>query len=213
MKSLFPPPTERSSFLPLKAIAPGLIIIVVMNILAVSGLWPSDHPRWTMASTLMLWVIPWATLIVLRRSPTVFAYRGHRAGLNYAWGVLAGAIWRGLSMFFNYRIIHAGSVPVGGISVLFAALIWVPFIEETFFRGYLGKTLNANLGPAKGIFLQSVFFTFQPVHWQQGWLSLISVFVFGVIAGWLVERWDSIWAGWGAHGFANVLPGILRLFV
>ena len=194
----------------MRAIAPGLVIVAVMNILAVSGLWPND-PRWSIASTIMLWVIPWATLIVLRRSPTVYAYRSDRAGLNYAWGVLAGAIWRGVSMFFNYRIIHAGSVPLGGISMLFAGLIWVPFVEETFFRGYLGKTLNANLGPAKGITLQAILFTFQPVHWQQGWLALISIFAFGLLAGWLVERWDSIWAGWGAHGFANVLPGFLRL--
>jgi len=211
MKTLFPPATKRSSYLPLKAIAPGLAIIVVMNILAVIGLWPND-PLLSMASTIMLFAIPWATLIVLRQSPEVFAYRSDRAGLNYAWGVLAGAIWRGLSMLFNYRIIHAGTVPLDGISLLFFGLIWVPFIEETFFRGYLGKTLNANLGPVMGIFLQAVLFTFQPVHWQQGWLSLISVFVYGVIAGWLVERWDSLWAGWGAHGFANVLPGLLRLF-
>ncbi len=212
MKPLFPPATARSSYLPLKSIAPGVIIIVVMNIMAVTGAWPSD-PLWSMASSVMLFAIPWATLIVLRQSPTVFAYRSDRAGLNYAWGVLAGAIWRGLSMLFNYRIIYAGSIPLDGISMLFFGLIWVPFVEETFFRGYIGKTLNANLGPATGIFLQAVIFAFQPVHWQQGWLPLISIFAFGVIAGWLVERWDSIWAGWGAHGFANVLPGILRLFV
>jgi len=211
MKTSFPPAIKRSGYLPLKSIVPGLTIIVVMNLLAVTGLWPND-PLWSMASTIVLFSMPWVTLIVLRQSPAVFAYRSDRAGLNYAWGVLAGAIWRGLSMLFNYRIIHAGSVPVGGINVLLIGLIWVPFIEETFFRGYLGKTLNANLGAAKGIILQAVLFTFQPVHWQQGWLSLISVFAFGVIAGWLVERWDSIWAGWGAHGFANVLPAILRLF-
>jgi membrane protease YdiL (CAAX protease family) len=211
MKTFFPPAIKRSGYLSLKSIVPGLAIIVAMNLLAVTRLWPND-PLWSMASTIMLFSMPWITLIVLRQSPAVFAYRSDRAGLNYAWGVLAGAIWRGLSMLFNYRIIHAGTGPVVGISVLLVGLIWVPFIEETFFRGYLGKTLNANLGPAKGIFLQAVLFTFQPVHWQQGWLSLISVFAFGVIAGWLVERWDSIWAGWGAHGFANVLPAILRLF-
>jgi membrane protease YdiL (CAAX protease family) len=212
MKTLFPPATARSSSLPLKAIAPGLVLIVVMNVIAVTGVWPSG-PLWSMVPSIMLFAIPWATLIVLRQSPTVFAYRSDRAGLNYAWGVLAGAIWRGLSMLFNYRIIFTGSVPLNGISSLFFGLIWVPFVEETFFRGYIGKTLNANLGPAMGIFLQAVLFAFQPVHWQQGWLALISIFCFGVTAGWLVERWDSIWAGWGAHGFANVLPGILRLFV
>lgn len=211
MRSLLPPATERSSHLPLKAIAPGLVVIAAMNILAVTGKWPQD-PLWSMVSTIMLWVIPWATLIVLRRSPAVFAYRSEGAGSNYAWGVLAGAIWRGLSMLLNYRIIYAGSVPLEGVGMLFFGLIWVPFIEETFFRGYIGKTLNANIGPAKGILLQAVLFTFQPVHWVQGWPALISVFVFGIAAGWLVERWDSIWAGWGAHGFANVLPGILRLF-
>ena len=211
MNSSIPPTTESSDALPIKAIVPGLVAVVVMDILAVAGVWSYDS-KWSMVAAVILFVTPWVTLIVLRQPPGVLAYHRHRAGLSYAWGMLAGAIWRGLSMFFNYRVIYAGSAPFTGVGLLFSALIWVPLIEETFFRGYLGKALNANLGPVWGIFLQAILFTFQPVHWLQSWPALVSVFVFGILAGWLVERLDSIWVGWGAHGLANVLPGLLWLF-
>jgi len=210
MKTLISPATDRNDNLPMKAIMPGLIAVAVMDILAVTGVWSYDS-TWSIIATTILLVTPWVTLIVLRQSPRVLAYRRHRAGLNYAWGMLAGAIWRGLSLFFNYRVVYAGSA-FAGVSLIFTALIWVPLIEETYFRGYLGKTLIANLGPVWGILLQAILFTFQPIHWVQGWPALVSIFVFGIIASWLVERLDSIWVGWGAHGFANVLPGLLWLF-
>jgi membrane protease YdiL (CAAX protease family) len=38
---------------------------------------------------------------------------------------------------------------------------------------------------------------------------LAGIFAFGVLAGWLVETRRTLWIGWGAHAFANVLPSLL----
>jgi membrane protease YdiL (CAAX protease family) len=34
----------------------------------------------------------------------------------------------------------------------------------------------------------------------------VSIFGFGLLAGWLMHVRSSIWAPWGAHAFANLLP-------
>jgi hypothetical protein len=41
---------------------------------------------------------------------------------------------------------------------------------------------------------------------------LAGIFAFGVLAGWLVETRRTLWIGWGAHAFANVLPTVLLEF-
>jgi membrane protease YdiL (CAAX protease family) len=70
--------------------------------------------------------------------------------------------------------------------------------------------LTTRVGRWKAIISQAVLFSLHPGHWAQGWPHLASILGFGLLAGWLVERRGSIWAAWGAHGFANVLPEILR---
>jgi membrane protease YdiL (CAAX protease family) len=50
------------------------------------------------------------------------------------------------------------------------------------------------------------------VHWAQGWLHLVSIFGFGLLAGWLVVKRGSVWSAWGAHAFANLLPSIIVQF-
>ncbi len=57
--------------------------------------------------------------------------------------------------------------------------------------------------------MQAGLFALYPVHWNQGWLAIISILGFGILSGWLVERTGSVWIGWGAHGFANMLPSLL----
>jgi membrane protease YdiL (CAAX protease family) len=117
--------------------------------------------------------------------------------------MLAGAIWRGLSMALSLAWLD------GSVIGLMGGFVWVPLVEETFFRGYLGRTLSARLGTWRGIILQAVLFAMLPEHWAQGWPALAGIFAFGVLAGWLVETRRTLWIGWGAHAFANVLPEIL----
>ncbi|TFH31837.1 MAG: CPBP family intramembrane metalloprotease [Anaerolineales bacterium] len=193
--------------LSLRAVAPGLILILVVDVFAVAGIWPQTG--WVNdCLTLMLASLPWATVVVLGKSTRILGYVRKEFLRVFGWGVVAGGFWRLLSMLFNLGWLNLGSAG-GWLFPLVGALIWVPLIEETFFRGYLGRALSHALGVWPGILLQAILFTFQPVHWSQAGIGILSVLGFGILAGWLQQRWDSIWPAWGAHAFANLLPLLL----
>lgn len=202
---------ERKSALPLWAIIPGVVYIVIVDLVTVAGIdW---IPRQVIHTwTLVIAVIPWATLLVIRQPPSLLGYTRYRAVAEIGWGMLAGAIWRGLSMLFNLWW-QGGWTNLGwGVGSWLLILVWIPLVEETFFRGYIGRTLASRLGKRFGIIVQAILFSLHPGHWVQGWLHIFSIFIFGLLAGWLVQNRDSIWAAWGAHGFANVLPEIIIKF-
>jgi membrane protease YdiL (CAAX protease family) len=191
--------------LPLRAIAPGLILILVVDILTVSGIWPlTGWSNLLLSGTLI--GLPWATLIVLRKPIQCLGYNRNNSLRAVGWGIVAGGFWRLLSLLFNLWWLRFGDQNLLWVPQILAALIWIPWVEETFFRGYLGRTLAGKIGVWPGIMLQATLFTLQPVHWNQGWGALLSVLGFGVLAGFLQQRWNSIWPAWGAHAFANLLP-------
>jgi membrane protease YdiL (CAAX protease family) len=86
------------------------------------------------------------------------------------------------------------------------AILWVPFVEETFFRAYIGRSISRSWGVIPGIVIQALVFTLLPSHVAQGMWHMLSIFAFGVLAGWLLHVRRSLWAPWGAHAFANLLP-------
>jgi membrane protease YdiL (CAAX protease family) len=204
----FPAPPKGGEALPLRAVIPGLILVLAVDLAAVTGLSRLAGPAlavWNLVAALT----PWATILVLRRSPSALGYVRRRAIAEYGWGMLAGAVWRGASMALGAAWLRVGEAPLPSLGAVVAGLVWVPLVEETFFRGYLGSALSARLGKPAGITIQAVLFTLQPGHWAQGWPALAGIFAFGLLAGWLVEARRTIWIGWGAHGFANVLPSLL----
>lgn len=190
---------------PLRAIMPGLIMIALVDGMTVVGLWPSGG--WiNHALPLILVSVPWATAFILRLPVRSFGYHRRQFLRVLGWGIVAGGYWRLASLLFNLWMLKPGPSLPGFVPPVISALIWIPLVEETFFRGYLGRALSGSIGVWPGIILQAILFTFQPVHWGQGGVALVSILVFGVLAGWLQERWDSIWPAWGAHAFANLLP-------
>lgn len=199
---------DEGAALSLRAILPGLGVILALDLLAVSGL-ASRFDDLTNLLDIAIIIVPWATLYMLRAPSVVYGYRTRRAVAWYGWGALAGALWRGASMGLNYLLLGANA-QIGLLNFsLLSALVIVPFAEETFYRGYLGRALSARFGFWIGILAQAALFTLHPTHWAQGPTALISIFAFGVLAGWLTMKTDSIWSAWGAHGFANVLPILL----
>lgn len=197
---------EAVERLPLRAVLPGLIGIVLIDLAAVAGLWPGAG--WVPpAAAIAMAILPWATLLVLRRPPAALGYTRRRAVAEYGWGAVAGGLWRGASIALHLGWGGLGLAP--GAGALLGALVWVPLVEETFYRGYLGRALVPHLGRAGAVLAQAVLFTLHPVHWSQGLPALLSIFAFGLLAGALVEWRRSIWPAWGAHGLANLLALLL----
>ena len=200
----------KSSFvLPLKAVLPGLLAITALDGLAVVGIW-KVIPHGDLLHSLLLLVTPWITVWLTREKPNVYGYHGRRFLLDFGWGMVAGGCWRLGSLLLNMALLGWSMDSFGA---WLSALVWVPFLEETFFRGYLCRSLASFVGVWPGIIIQAILFALQPYHLGQGWIGLLSVFVFGILAGWLMHRRDSIWAAWGAHAFANVILIPLTSFV
>lgn len=191
--------------LSLRGIIPGLFLILLVDALALIGMWPSSGTV-NLAFSLVLLALPWATIVVTRKSVTNLGYQRAQALRALGWGVVAGGLWRITSVLINLWSIRLGNGYFGWISPVIGAIVWVPLVEETYFRGYLGRALSTSIGLWPGIVAQALLFTLQPVHLSQGLVALISVFGFGVLTGWIQTRFDSIWSAWGAHAFANVLP-------
>ena len=197
-----------SRSLSLRAVTPGLIVIFLVDLLTVSGLWPGLGWH-NLLLTLVLVSLPWITLVVLGKPVQSLGFCRREFLRSIGWGVVAGGFWRLLSILFNLWWVDLGELGLMGIPQLVSALIWIPLVEETFFRGYLGRALSGSIGSWPGILLQAGLFTLQPAHWNQGGLALLSVLGFGVLAGWLAQRWNSLWPAWGAHAFANLLPRLV----
>jgi membrane protease YdiL (CAAX protease family) len=203
---------KATSSLPVVAVTPGLLFILIVDFATVSGAGSRFDPYlrswvWVVA------VLPWVTLVLFRKAPAVYGYRRRGAPAIFGWGMLAGAVWRGLSLGLNTWV-QSDWTQIGSRGMLlFGLLFWIPFLEETFFRAYIGGALLTKFGRWPAIVIQAVLFSFHPGHWTQGWLDIVSIFAFGILSGWLYARFRSIWAPWGAHAFANILPLLLRGWV
>ena len=80
-------------------------------------------------------------------------------------------------------------------------VLWVPFAEEVFFRGFLLAALVTPLGPVRAAVLSSAIFAL-------GHLMLsvtIPVFVMGLLLAWLYLRTRSVWPPIMAHAAQNLL--------
>ena len=212
-----PASPSQPEALSLRQITPGLAYILLLDLAAVSGVLPLrlatgvDSEAWW----LVIGLLPWVTLLLLRHSPSALGFSRRRALAEFGWGVLAGAIWRGLSLIFNWKLTQQAALEIplptsrSTVTMWITAIILIPWIEETFFRGYLGRSLASRLGAPAGVLLQATAFTLHPGHWAQGWPHVASIAVFGILAGALVVRRRNLWVGWGAHAMGNALPYVL----
>jgi membrane protease YdiL (CAAX protease family) len=88
---------------------------------------------------------------------------------------------------------------------LFAIVVWVPFVEELFFRGFLLTSWVAKYGQAKSILLVSLVFMF--VHSHPG--LYFPVFMSSVLISYLFIKTKSLWPAFVSHASLNLLVVIV----
>ena len=107
-------------------------------------------------------------------------------------------------------------LPVGlagdGALILLSALalgVWVPFVEEVFFRGFLFAGLAARYGLYVGVGASAAMFAL--VHFSPA--AVIPIFVTGILFGLVYHVTRSIWIPVAAHSAQNILALLASRFV
>jgi membrane protease YdiL (CAAX protease family) len=200
---------EQCSGFKLKLVIPGVALILCLELLILFGVLQYGA-RLQLLLTILMVVLPWAALMGSRQGLNSLGFSHNRFFLHFGWGMVAGGIWRIGSILLNLWSLELSGWMQSSINVL-NAIAWVPFVEETFFRAYIGCSIAKSWGKAAGILIQALLFTMLPSHINQGASSLVSIFTFGLLAGWLIEKRRSIWVSWGAHAFANLLPLVVLM--
>lgn len=197
-----------------RGILPGLALLIGLE--ATYWLGGQGVKRW-LAGSWSLWMaillaVSIAYLVVTRRPLSALGYRRERAFGLWMRGIAAGALWRMFSMLTNYYG-WWDFLPGPTLGFTWGGMVWalvlIPLLEETFFRGYLQAGLEAGLGPLAAILAQALLFALHPAHAAQGWRAFPSIFLYGLLAGGLYYWTRSIWTLYGAHGMANLLPAII----
>lgn len=96
---------------------------------------------------------------------------------------------------------------------LFIALplvgLFVPLVEETFFRGFLLAGLRNKMGPIAALALSSAIFALFHIH--PG--LYVPTFVLGVAIGWVYLRTGSVWPSVVLHAVHNSTALILTTYL
>ena len=168
-----------------------------------------------MAETVLL-VAVW--LIVVRKYRLPWTAAGLRLPASGKSFVLAGAALFGSLAFtasyafvastLGFDILVPEQLPAGlagdGAFILLTALalgVWVPFVEEVFFRGFLFAGLAARYGLYIGVAVSAVLFAL--VHFSVA--TIIPIFVTGVLFALVYHATRSIWVPMIAHSAQNLI--------
>lgn len=192
--------------LPLAAVLPGLALGLLVAGLTVAGS-PLVQSGAIGEVGLAFALLPWLALLASRQSAATIGLTRERIPWGLAWGALVGALWRGASMLFNAW--GVGAWPGAVLADLVSDVLLWPFVEEVFFRGYLGLGLRPVVGRWPAIVVQALLFLAMPWHWAQGPRAWLSILAFGLLAGYLTSAKRSLWPAMGAHWFANLMPKVL----
>ena len=89
--------------------------------------------------------------------------------------------------------------------------IGAPRAEEVIFRGQLFSALSSTrIGPFGTTLLTALMWSM--LHVTEPWLSIGLIFVMGLIFGWLMVRFGSLWLTIACHGLWNGLYSLLIFF-
>jgi membrane protease YdiL (CAAX protease family) len=170
-----------------------------------------------------LWfVAPFAVITVTGRPYDVYGLTLRRPGSIGFHVVTATLIFGGYALL-HYAFARAVlglrfelTLPDDFADVVLTQLLVIGLSEEFFFRGYLQTHLNCRfgrpwqlLGARFGWGLPLAAVLFGLCHLVTGDITRLRVIVFGLFAGWLRERTDTIAVPATYHGVANVLYEVM----
>ncbi len=121
------------------------------------------------------------------------------------------------SGFENYAVY---SIPLAfGLYLAFA--VFGAFAEEVAYRGYVQTRMSSKYGPVLGIFIATLFFSFQHIHvFQVSWIiqffqtQFFHVFLFSIFGGYLfLKSKENIWSVFAMHGFTNAFSVTVPIVV
>lgn len=170
------------------------------------------------------WLLaPFAVLVAAKRSFADYALGWHLGPLRLHL-VLVPVILGGYTVaHYAYgRLLQGASfhpqLPPDLHLLAVHQLLDVALPEEVFFRGYLQTRLNhafgrplTAFGARWGLGLPLAAILFALCHLVFGDVTQLKVFFFGVFAGWLRERTDSVVAPILYHAAGNILLEIMAL--
>lgn len=189
------------------SVAEALIALAITLPFAIWLRWPT------------LWfLVPFAIITVTRRPYEVYGLTWRNLGSLRFHLVTCLVIFGGYSLghyLFARWMFGAEfnpTLPPNPIESVFAQLVVIGLSEEFFFRGYLQTQLDAKYGRphrflgaqfGRGLIYAALLFGL--CHVVTGDLTRMRTAFFGLFAGWLRARSDSIAVPAAYHGFANLL--------
>ena len=100
------------------------------------------------------------------------------------------------------------SILGGGLFMLvnlFALTVWVPLIEETFFRGFLLQALASRFGAEIAVLITSLIFAVSHLHVG----VFVPVFFSSILISWLFVASKSIWVPILTHSLQNLIVSVV----
>ena len=120
----------------------------------------------------------------------------------------ATGLYAALVQSIGIEILQPPEIPPGivlpgaGAALTFIALVlWTPFTEEVFFRGFVFAGLWPRLGSTGAIIVSALIFSL--FHVAPG--VLLPIFITGVLLAWLYRRTGSLWPSIVAHAGQNAI--------
>ena len=89
--------------------------------------------------------------------------------------------------------------PTGHTAAIAMLLVlWIPPAEEIFWRGFLQRRLMVVLGPRQGFIAGAILYAAAHV-WAWNAMLIVAALICGLVWGWMMLRWRSLWPGILSH--------------
>lgn len=120
----------------------------------------------------------------------------------------------------GYESYAVFSLPLA-FTLYLAFSLFGAFAEEVAYRGYVQTRISSKYGPVLGIFIATLFFSFQHIHvFQVSWIiqffqtQFFHVFLFSIFSGYLfLKSKENIWSVFAIHGFTNAFSVTVPIVV